>query len=431
MHEYGADAIRWYLLEVSPPWVPTRFNVDGVREINSKFIGTLKNVYSFYATYANIDGFEAGKYATDWQRSVEIDRWIVSRLHSLVAEVRRYMEGYEFSRVLRALQDFVIDELSNWYVRRSRRRFWALELTEDKIEAYRTLYQVLVEVSRLISPFAPYLADELYINLTGEESVHLVSYPDSQAEYIDTALEAEMQAVIDVVSLGRTARGECGIKIRQPLGRMYVPARLQPVLDKMQDLVQEEVNIHTIEYIAEDSDFVQYELKPQFKAMGPKYGKQIKAIASHLESVDGATALRSFATEGVFRFEFEGSTVELVPEDLLVQIRPQEGFVFASLKDIFVALDTTLSEELIREGYARELINKIQFTRKEQGFEIMDRIIVRYQADAEVRDAITEHREYIMNETLADALEAVEDTSLPLMEINGRQAYLSVEKVVV
>ncbi|HNQ43298.1 MAG TPA: class I tRNA ligase family protein, partial [Candidatus Cloacimonadota bacterium] len=431
MHEYGADAIRWYLLEVSPPWVPTRFNVDGVREINSKFIGTLKNVYSFYATYANIDGFEAGKYATDWQRSVEIDRWIVSRLHSLVAEVRRYMEGYEFSRVLRALQDFVIDELSNWYVRRSRRRFWALELTEDKIEAYRTLYQVLVEVSRLISPFAPYLADELYINLTGEESVHLVSYPDSQAEYIDTALEAEMQAVIDVVSLGRTARGECGIKIRQPLGRMYVPARLQPVLDKMQDLVQEELNIHTIEYIAEDSDFVQYELKPQFKAMGPKYGKQIKAIASHLESVDGATALRSFATEGVFRFEFEGSTVELVPEDLMVQIRPQEGFVFASLKDIFVALDTTLSEELIREGYARELINKIQFTRKEQGFEIMDRIIVRYQADAEVRDAITEHREYIMNETLADALEAVEDTSLPLMEINGRQAYLSVEKVVV
>lgn len=429
MHDFGADAIRWYLLEVSPPWVPTRFDVDGVREINNKFIGTLKNVYSFYATYANIDCFDASSYESDWNRSAEIDRWIISRLHSLIAEVRKHMEGYEFSRVLRAIQDFVIDELSNWYVRRSRRRFWAFELTEDKIEAYRTLYQVLVEISKLISPFTPYLAEELYINLTGAESVHLVAYPECCTELINTALEAEMQAVIDVVSLGRTARGECGIKIRQPLGKMYVPARLQAVLDKMLGLVQEEVNIHEIEYIAEDSDFVQYELKPQFKVMGPKFGKQMKAIASHLETIDGATALRAFASEGVFRFEFEGKPVELVPEDLMVQIRPQEGYVFASLKDLFVALDTTLSDELLREGYARELINKIQFTRKEQGFEIMDRIVVRYHADQDITAAITEHGTYIMNETLADALIAVDDKSLPQVDINGRMVYMSVEKV--
>lgn len=191
------------------------------------------------------------------------------------------------------------------------------------------------------------------------------------------------------------------------------------------------MNIHSIEYVAEDSGFVQYDLKPQFKAMGPKFGKQMKAIAAHLESIDGATALRAFAQEGVFRFEFEGSPVELGPEDLMVQIRPREGYVFASLKDIFVALDTTLSDELIREGYARELINKIQFTRKEQGFEIMDRIVVRYHADQDIMAAVAEHGAYIMNETLAAALTAVEDTNLPQVDINGRLVYMSVEKVLV
>lgn len=425
MDEYGADAIRWYLLEVSPPWVPTRFDVDGVREIQSKFIGTLKNVYSFYSTYANIDGFDAAAYPQDWTREAEIDRWIISRLHSLIRDVRDYTEIYEFTKSVRAIQDFVIDELSNWYVRRSRRRFWSLELSSDKVEAYRTLHMVLVEISKLIAPFVPYLAEELFQSLMAGESVHLAEYPQSDASFIENALERDMQAVIDVVSLGRTARGEANIKIRQPLGEMHVPAKLRASLDKMLPLVQEEVNIHHIRYVEADSDFVKYDLKPQFKVMGPKYGKQMKAIATYLETADAAEALSAFGLDKPYTFSLGSEEISLVPEDLTVQIQTREGYQFASMKDIFVALDTTLNEELLREGYARELINKIQFSRKEQGFEIMDRIRVEYQGPSEIEAAIREHGKYIMSETLSDSIsQAAGD--LPIVDINGVQVGLKV-----
>lgn len=428
MQDYGADAIRWYLLEVSPPWVPTRFDVDGVREILSKFIGTLKNVYSFYATYANIDGFDAGQYGQDWQRHAEIDRWIISRLHTLTANVREYTDVYEFTRSVRAIQDFVIDELSNWYVRRSRRRFWSLELTEDKIEAYRTLHVVLCEVCKLIAPFVPYLADEIYQNLTGAESVHLADYPVSDSRYIDAELEARMQAVIDVVSLGRTARGECQIKIRQPLGKMYVPAKLRSALEAMPELVKEEVNIHEICFVEEDSDFVQYELKPQFKVMGPKFGPKMKAIAASLQKVNGADALRAFARDGMYTLIMGDERFDLLPEDLQVQILPREGYVFASMKDIFVALDTTLTDALIREGYARELINKIQFSRKEQGFEIMDRVVVSIAADALINEAVDQYRDYIMGETLSDAITLEAGDDMQPVDINGQSVLLKVKR---
>jgi isoleucyl-tRNA synthetase len=427
MHEYGADAIRWYLFEVSPPWVPTRFDVDGVREIQSKFIGTLKNVYSFYATYANIDGFDAAAYPQDWTRAAEIDRWIISRLHSLIRDVRDYTEIYEFTKSVRAIQDFVIDELSNWYVRRSRRRFWSLELSTDKVEAYRTLHMVLVEISKLIAPFVPYLAEELFQSLKAGESVHLAEYPQSDASFIESALERDMQAVIDVVSLGRTARGEANIKIRQPLGEMYVPAKLRASLEKMLPLVQEEVNIHHIRYVEEGSDFVKYDLKAQFKVMGPKYGKQMKAIAGYLETADAAQALQAFAEDQPFVFSLGGEEISLVPEDLQVQIQTREGYQFASMKDIFVALDTALNEELVREGYARELINKIQFSRKEQGFEIMDRIRVEYQGPGEIIAAISKHGEYIMSETLCDSIQEAAG-ELPQVDINGLQVGLKVIK---
>lgn len=428
MHDYGADAIRWYLLEVSPPWVPTRFDVDGVRETISKFIGTLKNVYAFYATYANIDNFDAGSYPTDWERDAEIDRWIISRLQSLIKDVREYTEIYEFTRSVRAIQDFVIDELSNWYVRRSRRRFWSFELTEDKIQAYRTLYMVLLEISKLIAPFVPYLAEELFQNLKGGESVHLADYPVSEAQYIDAELQRDMQAVIDVVSLGRTARGESNLKIRQPLGVMYVPGKLRESLDKMLDLIKEEVNIQQIRYVETDSDFVQYELKPDFKVMGPKYGKQMKAIAAYLQKADSAQALRDFAAKGSFEFDLNGEHVTLLPEDLQVQILPREGYVFASMKDIFIALDTELNEELILEGYARELINKIQFSRKEQGFEIMDHISISYCGDEQIDKAIANHKDYIMSETLAEEMVKQDDPCLPQIDINGKEIGLKVTK---
>ena len=429
MQTFGADAIRWYLVEISPPWVPTRFDVEGVKEIIGKFIGTLKNTYSFFATYANIDSFDASAHPWNWERSAEIDRWIVSRLQTLIGQVRDWMEDYELTKVVRAIQDFVIDELSNWYVRRSRRRFWALELTEDKINAYRTLYQVLVSVAEMIAPFAPYLAEELYLSLGAGESVHLAAFPQSETEYIDPALEKEMRVIIDIVQLGRAARNACQIKVRQPLQKMYVPAKYRTTLERMFDLIQEEVNIHEIVYVSEDEDFVRYELKPQFKVMGPKYGNRMKAIASELARVKGQEVLKAFNYTGSYKLA--ALDIDLVPEDVAVHIQPREGFVFESMKDMFVALDTALTPELIREGYARELVNKIQFSRKEQGFEIMDRIMVEWIGDDEIKAALDAHGEFIQSETLCDELSEAESTEgLVEYDINGKQVWMRITRTV-
>ena len=429
MQTFGADAIRWYLVEISPPWVPTRFDVEGVKEIIGKFIGTLKNTYSFFATYANIDSFDASAHPWNWERSAEIDRWIVSRLQTLIGQVRDWMEDYELTKVVRAIQDFVIDELSNWYVRRSRRRFWALELTEDKINAYRTLYQVLVSVAEMIAPFAPYLAEELYLSLGAGESVHLAAFPQSETEYIDPALEKEMRVIIDIVQLGRAARNACQIKVRQPLQKMYVPAKYRTTLERMFDLIQEEVNIHEIVYVSEDEDFVRYELKPQFKVMGPKYGNRMKAIASELARVKGQEVLKAFNYTGSYKLA--ALDIDLVPEDVAVHIQPREGFVFESMKDMFVALDTALTPELIREGYARELVNKIQFSRKEQGFEIMNRIMVEWIGDDEIKAALDAHGEFIQSETLCDELsEAASTEGLVEYDINGKQVWMRITRTV-
>jgi len=430
MRNYGADAIRWYLLEVSPPWVPTRFDVDGVKEILGKFVGTLKNVYSFYATYANIDSFDAAKVFTTESTETEIDRWIISRLHSLIAEVRNYTDIYELTKAVRAIQDFVIDEVSNWYVRRSRRRFWAFELTEDKISAYRTLYVVLLEVSKLIAPFTPCLAEELYLNLNAGESVHLELYPVSNPAFIDTALERKMQSVIDVVSLGRAARNDCQIKTRQPLSEMFVPAKLKADLCDMLELVKEEVNIHKINFVSEDDGFVQYELKPEFKVMGPKYGKLMKPIGTALSKVSGAAALLELQDKGVYSLQVENQTLQLLAEDIVVHILPREGYVFAHQKDVFVALDTRMNESLLREGFARELINKIQYARKDMGLEIMDNIEVSLLAPEVVLQAVNDHRAYIMSETLSHKLVLLSDPleNMLTVDINSQEVLIKIIK---
>jgi isoleucyl-tRNA synthetase len=430
MQEHGADAIRWYLLAVSPPWVPTRFDVEGVKEINSKFIGTLKNVYSFYATYANIDGFDASKYDGSARRAAEVDRWIISRFHTLVDQVRDWMEVYEFSKVTRAIQDFVIDEVSNWFVRRSRRRFWALELTQDKIEAYLTLHDILLGVSKLIAPFAPYLAEEVFRNLKGGLSVHLCDYPVADLTQVDKKLEEEMRLIIDIVGLGRAARNACQIKIRQPLKTMFVPARTKDTVMRMFDLIQEEVNIHEINFVEDDDDFVSFELKADFKVMGPKYGKLMKPISAALSKLKGQEVLAVHAKGESYPLAVEDQTIDLLPEDIIAHIIPKEGYVFESLKDIFVALDTKLTDELLREGYARELINKIQFTRKEQDFEIMDRVRVILKADEDIQAAVNEHRDFIMNETLCDELIfTADDSGIAPLDINGKEVQLQVIKV--
>ncbi|MFO7660765.1 MAG: isoleucine--tRNA ligase [Candidatus Cloacimonadaceae bacterium] len=430
MATYGADAIRWYLLEVSPPWLPTRFNEDEVKEVVNKYIGTLKNVYSFFSTYANIDSFDVSAYPVTWQKFSEIDRWIISRLHTLTKKVNEWNEQFDFTKSVRALQDFVIDELSNWFVRRSRRRFWSLKLSADKKDAYLTLYQVLVEVTKLMAPFAPYLSDVIYQNLTGKESVHLTDYPVADEKYIEPALEEEMQTVIDIVSLGRAARNDCQIKVRQPLTAIYVPERVKPVTERMFELIKEEINIHAIRYVADNDGFVQYDLKPDFKVMGPKYGKYIKALSALLPKVNGSEALQAFSSKGFFSIEVEGETLKLTPEDLQVSIKPKEGYVFQSNRKLFVALVVTLTPELITEGYARELINKIQYTRKEQNFEIMDRIKVQWYGDEDIALALQEYSDYIKSETLTDELERLtqQTPDLKQIDINGKDVWLAVIK---
>lgn len=431
MATYGADAIRWYLLEVSPPWLPTRFNVDEVKEVVSKYILTLKNIYSFFSTYANIDNFDVKGYELSWKKTAEIDRWIVSRLQTLIKKVNEWNEQFDFTRSARALQDFVIDELSNWFVRRSRRRFWSMELTPDKVDAYLTLYQVLVEVSKLMAPFAPYLSDAVYMNLTGEESVHLADYPVAQEEFIDTTLEEEMQTVIDIVSLGRAARNECQIKVRQPLAAIYLPEKVRTVTDKMFDLIQEEINIHEIRYVSEHDDFVQYVLKPDFKVMGPKYGKHLKTLGALLPQVNGAEALHSFNTKGFFEIAADGENLKLTSEDLQVSIKPKEGFVFQSNRKVFVALDVALTPELISEGYARELINKIQYTRKELNFEIMDRIKVKWFGDEDIAIALQTFSDYIMSETLTEDIKRENEVTpeLKQYDINGKDVWFGITKI--
>ena len=430
MEKYGADAVRWYLLVVSPPWIPTRFDEKAVVEIVNKFFGTLKNVYSFYVTYANIDNFDANKYEITDEKTAEIDRWVISRLNSLISDVTRNIDKYDLTRAVRAIQSFVVDELSNWYVRRSRRRYWEMELTEDKKQAFLTLHQVLIAVSKLMAPFAPFLSEEIFLNLTGKESVHLEDYPVCNKDVIYPKLEEEMRIVIDLVSLGRAARNTCQIKVRQTLTAFYIPEKYKSLVVRMENLIKEEINIKEIKYIKEKSDFISYEFKPNFKVMGPKYGKHINRITAALARMDANHIVETLRQGKDYYLEIDGGTFKLTEEDLFISIKDKDGFVFETNKDIFVALDITLTPELIEEGLARELVNKIQYTRKERDFEIMDRINLFYYAGDDIRKVFSTYSEYIKNETLTNSVTLVKkpDSDMKKWDVNGKEVYLKIEK---
>ncbi len=431
MDNYGADAIRWYLLYVSPPWVPTKFDEKGVKEIVNKFIGTLRNTYSFYVTYANIDNFDAKKYENNLDKKIEIDKWIISRLNTIIKSVTEYLNNYDLTRSVRLIQSFVIDDLSNWYVRRSRRRYWSFELNEDKKEAYLTLYYVLTEITKLMAPFAPFISEEIYTNLTGEESVHLTDYPQYDDSLIYPDLEEEMKTIITIVSLGRTARNDCQIKVRQTLGDFYVPEKIKPIVQRMENLIKEEINVKNIKYISNEDDFVQYELKVNFKVMGPKYGKHVKRIATVLSNLDANKIVKTLHKDGEFFIDVDGSTFKLTEEDIQISIKEKEGYVFEAEKEFFIALDTTLTKDLILEGYAREIVNKIQYTRKENGFDIMDNIkIFYYSPDEEIDEVFDKFKDYISSETLAKGIYRIDEKEKDMQEwdINGKIVYLNIEK---
>ena len=365
------------------------------------------------------------------KKEAEIDKWIMSRLNTLIEQVTGNLDNYNLTKAVRSIQSFMIDDVSNWYVRRSRRRYWELELTDDKQAAYLTLYQVLVAVTKLMAPVAPFLAEEIFTNLTGKESVHLEEFPEVNKAVIFPELEKEMKTVIDLVSLGRAARNTCQIKVRQTLGALYIPAKYQYLVERMESLIKEEINVNEIKYIQEKDNFVSYEFKPNFKVMGPKYGKHMKRIAAALGNMDANHIIETLHSGKEYYLEMDGSTFKLSEEDLIVSIKDKEGFVFESNKDLFVALDTHLTPELIEEGLARELVNKIQFTRKENGLDIMDRIKVFYCGDEEVDDVFIKFADYIKNETLSDSFHNVKECHEDgtKWNVNGKDVWLSVTKV--
>lgn len=422
---YGADATRWYLLYTSPAWSPTKFDEDGLKEIVSKFFGTLRNVYNFFVLYANQDGIDPE--AVRAEHRPELDRWILSKCHRLIQDVTAEMEQYDHMKAVRKIQYFVIEDLSNWYIRRARRRFWGAEWNEDKQSVYRTTWEVLITVAQLMAPFAPFLSDEIYVKLTGKESVHLSDWPKANPDKIDSHTEQRMDLVRTLVGLGRGAREKARIKVRQPLAKVLLDEKYRPLMEDLTPLVQEELNIKKVVFVGDLSQYMEYSLKPNFKVAGPVLGQKIKAFGRALTQADPAGFLEQLHRNGSVRLELDGTPVDVTGEMVEVRIEAKEGFAVAMENNVFVILDTELDQDLVEEGLVREVISKVQQLRKQNDFDMMDRIDILLQADDEVHRAVTKHQEYIMKETLADTIRT-EDGGLKEYSVNGHKTGIGVKR---
>ena len=433
LQTYGADAIRWYFYINSAPWLPNRFHGKAVQEGQRKFMGTLWNTYAFFVLYANIDNFDATKYTLDKKSLTVMDRWILSKLNSTVGAVDDNLANYRIPEAAKALQEFV-DDLSNWYVRRSRERFWAKGMEQDKINAYMTLYTALVTICKAAAPMIPFMTEEIYRNLvcsidkTAPESIHLCDFPTVDAEMIDKDLEASMEEVLDIVVMGRAARNTANIKNRQPIGTMYVRAE-RPLDAMFQEVVADELNVKNVEFKEDLSDFTSYNFKPQLKTVGPKYGKLLNGIRAHLAEINGREAMKELDNSGSLSFDIDGQKVVLSKEDLLIDTAQMEGYVTEEDSTVTVVLDTNLSEELIEEGFVREIISKIQTMRKEAGFEVMDKIVVYSMGNQKIEGYMKEYREEILSDVMASDIRFDEVKGYTKeWSINGESVTLGVEK---
>ena len=430
---YGADAIRWYFYINSAPWLPNRFHGKAVQEGQRKFMGTLWNTYAFFVLYANIDNFDASKYTLDEKTLTVMDRWILSKLNSTVGAVDDNLANYRIPEAAKALQEFV-DDLSNWYVRRSRERFWAKGMEQDKINAYMTLYTALVTISKAAAPMIPFMTEEIYRNLVcsvdknAPESVHLCDFPKVDENLIDKELEASMEEVLDVVVMGRAARNTANIKNRQPIGTMYVRAE-RPLDDMFKAVVADELNVKNVEFKDDLSDFTSYTFKPQLKTVGPKYGKLLNGIRTHLAELNGREAMKELESTGSLSFDIDGQNVVLSKEDLLIDTAQMEGYVTEEDSTVTVVLDTNLSDALIEEGFVREIISKIQTMRKEAGFEVMDKIVVYSMGNQKIEGYMKEYREEILSDVMASDIHFDEVKGYTKeWSINGESVTLGVEK---
>ena len=430
---YGADAIRWYFYINSAPWLPNRFHGKAVQEGQRKFMGTLWNTYAFFVLYANIDQFDATKYTLDYESLSIMDKWLLAKLNTVVGEVDSNLENYRIPEAARALQDFV-DEMSNWYVRRSRERFWAKGMEQDKINAYMTLYTALVTIAKAAAPMIPFMTEDIYRNLVcsidkdAPESVHLCDFPTVHEEMINEDLEAAMEEILDIVVLGRAARNTANIKNRQPIGTMYVCSNVE-LAGEYRTIILDELNVKELVFRKDLSEFTSYTFKPQLKTVGPKYGKLLNGIRTHLTEMDGRKAMEELETTGSLSFDINGSNVVLSKEDLLIDMAQMEGYVTEADNRVTVVLSTDLSEELIEEGFVREIISKIQTMRKEAGYEVMDRIHVYSNGNGRIQDLMERHGEEIRKDVMAsDILFAEAKGYVKEWNINGETVTLGVEK---
>ncbi|MBE6020289.1 MAG: isoleucine--tRNA ligase [Clostridiales bacterium] len=425
--KYGADATRWYLLQVSPAWSPTKFDEDGLIEVQSKFFGTLKNVYNFFVLYSNTDDVKIEDCFVPYAERSELDRWIISKYNKLVKEVTAEMDSYDHMRTTRKIQEFVTEDLSNWYIRRARRRFYQEEMNTDKRSVYYTTYEVLVGVAKLIAPFAPFLSDEIYKKLTGEESVHIAFYPEADETLIDSYVEERMDLVRALVGLGRGAREKERIKVRQPLGEILVDGKYEELILDMTDLIKEELNVKNVVFEKDLDKYMNFSLKPNFKAAGPVLGAKVKAFGAALAKADAKAVVAEIEAKGEIVLELNGEATSVGRDLVDVMISAKEGFVVSMENNLFTILDTTITQELIDEGIAREFISKIQQMRKAHDFEMMDNIQIVYTSDEDVEKAVAAYKEYIMNETLAVSLTVGEGEEK--VNLNGHDASIMVKRV--
>ena len=434
LNKYGADAIRWYFYINSAPWLPNRFHGKAVVEGQRKFMSTLWNTYAFFVLYADIDNFDPTKYELNYDQLPVMDKWLLSRLNTTVQAVDNDLANYKIPEAARALQEFV-DEMSNWYVRRSRERFWAKGMEQDKINAYMTLYHALVTIAKTAAPMIPFMTEDIYQNLVrsvdkdAPESIHLCDFPTVNEAWIDKDLEADMKELLEIVVLGRACRNTANIKNRQPIGTMYVKAE-KKMSEFYTDIIADELNVKEVKFADDVESFISYSFKPQLRTVGPKYGKLLGGIRQALTDINGTAAMNELRTNGVLKLDINGNDVELTEEDLLIETAQTEGYVSESDGETSVVLDTNLTPELIEEGFVREIISKIQTMRKEAGFEVMDKIVVYAHGNVKIQDVMKTHEDEIKSEVLADEMVLGEtDGYVKEWNINKEAVTMGVKKL--
>ena len=427
----GADAVRWYFCASSSPWLPTRFYPEGISEYQRKFIGTFWNTYAFYVLYADIDDFNPMDYKLEYDKLSQMDKWALSKLNTLVKTVDELMTDYKVTESARAIQDFT-DELSNWYVRRSRDRFWANGMEQDKINAYMTLYTCLVTLAKVCAPFVPFMTEEIYQNLvtnldkTAPESIHLCDFPVANEDYIDEKLEENMETVLEIVTLGRACRNVSGMKNRQVLSKAYVESK-KKLDENYYYIIKEELNVKELEFVDDASSFVSYNVKPNLKTVGPKFGAILPKINQMLRMGDGTAYVRELKENGKVVLEIGEAKVELLEEDLLIETTKSEKYISMQEDDMIVVLNIELTPELIEEGFVRELISKIQNLRKESGFEVQNHIEIYYSGNDKLAEIIEKNKNEIADDTLADKIEAgVGENEL---DINGEKVMIKLVRL--